>query len=514
MSELATLEERFARAGGYDLERRAEVVLAGVGLSGAQLDQEANSLSGGEQSRLALARLLLDEQDLWLLDEPTNHLDLDGLTFLEEFLSRSAAAAIVVSHDRSFLDAVTTETWEIEGGKLWVYPAPYSRARELRDERLKAAWREFRQQQEFVARQEEYVRRYGAGQRAKEARGRAKRLARLERFDRPADRIRAMAFRLPDAARLGDRVLAVRGLSARAGDRTLFEDLEFELDPGEALGVVGPNGTGKTTLLELLDGALGEGGPVTWGSTVDRAKLTQHETFDDLEATPLGFLQSCGCGIGRSGLLDILGAMLFGAQDAEKTVRMLSGGERKRLVLTRMMLAGHNVLLLDEPTNHLDTYSREALESALTGYDGTIVVVSHDRYFLDRIADRILWIEDGSWRLTRGGFTEAAAIRRAERERERELTAAAQPKRAPKSPPPRPPQPKRAKSKSPHARLTTDELEQRIIECEEKRTALQWRLSEPDVVKNAGATRDIRAEIATVVATLAELNAEYESRDV
>jgi len=207
MKHLGDLEHEFASLGGYDLDRKTDMVLSGLGLGPERASQTVASLSGGELNRLALARLLLRDTDLWLLDEPTNHLDLAGISFLEDFLVKSEACTVVVSHDRFFLDSVTDETWEIEGGRLWKYPVPYSKSRLLREQRIESAGRAYEQQKEYIAKQEEYVRKYGAGQRAKEARGRAKRLARLERLGRPVDRIRSMAFNLPQGKRLGDRVL-------------------------------------------------------------------------------------------------------------------------------------------------------------------------------------------------------------------------------------------------------------------------------------------------------------------
>ena len=465
LDRLAALERRFETLGGHDLEHRTDAVLDGLGFPAARFDVPVEALSGGERNRLALACLLLDEPDLWLLDEPTTHLDVDGVVYFEQFLVDSSAASVVVSHDRRFLDTVTTETWHLRGEALETLPAPYTRAMALSGERLEAARKEYEVQQAYIAKQEEFIRRYGAGQRSKEARGRATRLARLERMERPDDRARVMALRFPPGKRLGDRVLTVEGLSVGFGDRSLFRGLALELAPGETLAVMGPNGSGKTTLLRALLGPPDAAGPVRWGPSVTPGVLSQHESFPDPALTPLAYLHALNRGLTERELRDLLGAMRFPGDAAERPVSVLSGGEQKRLVMTRLLLEGNNVLLLDEPTNHLDIGSREALELALSAFEGSLIVVSHDRYFVDRLADRVLWLEDGGWRITRGGFAEAWEARGAERARLR--AEAARAARASRPRPEAPPVAAKAKrKKGPHARLTTPALEEAIIACE------------------------------------------------
>jgi ATP-binding cassette subfamily F protein 3 len=512
LDRLADLERRFESLGGHDLERRTDVVLDALGFPAARSDVPVEALSGGERNRLALACLLLDEPDLWLLDEPTNHLDVDGVVFFERFLVDSDAAAVVVSHDRRFLDTVTTETWHLRGGTLETLPAPYTRAMALSEERLEAAHRAYEVQQSYIERQEEFVRRYGAGQRARQARGRAARLERLERLDRPADRARMMALRFPPGKRLGDRVLTVSGLSVGFGGRTLFRDLDLEVEPGETLAVMGPNGSGKTSLLRALLSPPDPAGPVRWGSTVVPGALAQHEVFPDPSLTPLEYLHAIHRGLAEQELRDLLGAMRFPGDAADRPVSVLSGGEQKRLVMTRLLLEGNNCLLLDEPTNHLDIGSREVLELALSAFEGSLIVVSHDRHFVDRLADRVLWLEDGGWRITRGGFREAWEARCEEKARRRaEASRAARAVRPLPSAPPPDPKPKR--KKGPHARLATPALEEAIIAGEAEIAALEAKFAEPETMRDGEKVKAVQAAIAAARARLAELEEEYGSRE-
>jgi ATP-binding cassette subfamily F protein 3 len=510
LARLGVVETDFEARGGYEVEHRADKILEGIGFPAERHDELMATLSGGERGRVAFARLLMMEPDLWLLDEPTNHLDIDGILFLEQFLIDSKASAVLVSHDRAFLDRLSHETWEIEFGKFHQYPAPYTRARFLRDERIKAAKREYDNQAAFIDKEAEYIRRYGAGQRARQAAGRLKRLERLDRLQRPDERARVMDLNLSAGESPGAKILKVQDLSAGYGDRVLFKDLNLELARGEVIGVAGPNGAGKSTFLKVLLGELEpRSGVAQWGGRVRKGTLSQHERFDDENTTPYQYLRAADPMRTEQQLRNLLGAMLFIGNDVDKPVRVLSGGERKRLMLTRLLIEGNNVLLLDEPTNHLDVPSREALELALAVYEGTLIVVSHDRYFVDQIADRMLWIENGEAHLTEGGF----AVALDKREKRRALAAAApkpDPSKKPvvaSAPPPPPAAPRSAYSK-----LKTEELERRIMAAEERIKRLQEAFTRPEVYLSAEKTRDVREEEKELRAELAALEAEYSSR--
>ena len=510
LTKLADIETRFEAKGGYEVEHRADKILEGIGFPAERHDEMMANLSGGERGRVAFARLLMMEPDLWLLDEPTNHLDIDGILFLEQFLIDSKASAILVSHDRTFLDRLSSETWEIEGGKFWRYPAAYTRARELRDERIKAARREYDNQAAYIDKEAEYIRRYGAGQRAKQAAGRKKRLERLDRLRRPDERARAMDLDLSSGDSPGSMILKLRDLSAGYGDRVLFKDLNLDLERGEVIGVAGPNGAGKTTLLKALLGELTPlGGEIHWGKRVRQGILTQHEHFDDEDSTPYKFLRAAAPMRTEQQLRNLLGAMLFVGNDVDKPLRVLSGGERKRLMLTRLLIEGNNVLLLDEPTNHLDVPSREALELALAVYDGTLIVVSHDRYFVEQMADRMIWIEGGEAHVTEGGF--AAALER--RERRRASAPKSKPEASKKPVVASAPPPPSTPSSSRFSKLKTEELEARIMAAEARLRELQESFTRSEVYLNPDRVRDARAEEAVVRSELAGLEEEYLGRE-
>jgi ATP-binding cassette subfamily F protein 3 len=507
LAQLGDLQAEFEHEGGYEVDHKTDRILEGLGFSKDRHDQDVATLSGGERNRVAFGRLLMVEPDLWLLDEPTNHLDLDGILFLEATLAESKAAAIIISHDRRLLDDLTTETWEVDAGRIWTYDAPCSRSRELRAERIKSESRAYDRQAAEIDKEEEFIRRYGAGQRARQAAGRKKRLDRLSRLSRPEDRVRVMDLEFPIGEKPGRKILKVRELSLGYDGRRLFSGLDFEIEAGETLGIMGPNGAGKTTLMKALTGDASpmEGG-IFWGERVRKAFLSQHETFDEPDTTPFRFLRGVEKHMSDQRLRSLLAAMLFRSDEIDKPASVLSGGERKRLMLTRLLLQGNNVLMFDEPTNHLDIPSREALELALSVYEGTLLIVSHDRHFLDQCADRILWIEDGMWRLTEGGYREAFAARQRERQMRVKPRVESSAPVIESAPPPARARP------SALGRVKTPELEARIMKCEERIAELNRRYADPEVFKDPESLKRVRDELRAAQEELKELESEYGQR--
>ncbi|HKT39413.1 MAG TPA: ABC-F family ATP-binding cassette domain-containing protein [Ktedonobacterales bacterium] len=400
LERYADLQARFEHAGGYTLEQRVQQVLDGLGFSREQQSAPAAHLSGGQQTRAALGKLLLQEPELLLLDEPTNHLDLAALEWLEGYLNAWHGAVIVVSHDRYFLDRVTERTIEVDRHRAEVYPGNYTKFIQLRAEKLERWAKDYEEQQEYIARTEEFVRRYKAGQRSKEARGRQKMLDKLERIERPpiAGKLK---FHMGAQIESGQIVLTTDKLvvgfpaSARGADvRVRVADMQVER--GERIGLIGPNGGGKTTLLRTLIGQIEPlEGRAVLGHNVQIGYYAQTHDHLNPRATLLDEIRNASH-LSEEGARSYLGRFLFSGDDVFKPVGALSGGERSRLALAKLTLQGANFLVLDEPTNHLDLPARQVLEEVLATYAGTLIFVSHDRYFVDALATTVWMLENGA----------------------------------------------------------------------------------------------------------------------
>ena len=373
------------------MQARLEAALTGVGLPRSTWELGPERLSGGERRRAALASVLLSDADLLLLDEPTNHLDLESCEWLENFLEQSRAAAVIVSHDRWFLDKVTRRTLHLDRGRVVSYSGNYSFFDEqsrLRWEQDEAAWQ---RQQTKLRQAEEYIRRNIEGQNTKQAQGRRKLMEREEKLERPSTEPGLFRFRMEPARPSGGTVLELHGLGKGFGGRQLMGGLDLHVSRGERLGILGPNGCGKSTLLKLLAGrGVPDQGRIVIGHNVDLGFYDQELSGVSDHNTVIAEIGSVDPTATLGELRSFLAAFGYGEDLYDRPVAQLSGGERGRLALLRLIKEGHNTLLLDEPTNHLDVRSRESLEAALREFDGTLIVVSHDRRFLDKVVHKLL----------------------------------------------------------------------------------------------------------------------------
>ncbi len=404
------LMERFEQHGGYSYEQRLEQVLTGLGFERDQWDRPARELSGGQRTRAHLGRLLLEEPDVLLLDEPTNHLDLSTTEWLENFLITWPHTLIVVSHDRYFLDRVTKRTIEIVDGKLESYPAPYTRFVEQRAERYARRHKEYVAQQETIAKTEDFIRRFRAGQRAREARGRQTRLDRVERLT-DVPREERLHIDLASSPASGQVVLATTRLRIGFKDKQLLRVANTQVLRGAKIALLGPNGCGKSTLLRTLVGELTPlGGAFEWGHNVQLGYYAQAHEGLDPKRTALQEIMDARP-MSEEAARSFLARFLFTGDDAFKHIGNLSGGERSRVALAKLTLQPSNLLLLDEPTNHLDIPAREVLEEVLREYDGTVIMVSHDRYFISAVADQIWAAEDGIVRIYEAGYAQYLTLR-------------------------------------------------------------------------------------------------------
>ncbi len=395
LERYSDLQHEFERLGGFEYAAKAEAILQGLGFDRETWATPSEILSGGQKNRLGLARLLLAEPDILLLDEPTNHLDVEAVEWLEEFLTSYESAYVIISHDRYFLDRACTRIVEVEQGRAISYTGNYSAFLVERDERREAQLRAYENQQHLIAKTEEFIRRNLAGQKTKQAKSRRKMLEKLERVDAVRRDQSSGDFRLQKVERAGTYVLTVDEAAVGYPGNTLARDIAFILRRGEALGVIGPNGSGKTTFVKTVLGKLPPlEGEVRWGSNVKTGYYAQQlDDLDERNEIIMELRRVAPSSATAGELRSFLAKFLFTGDDVYKHVRDLSGGEKGRLALAKLIYSRVNVLVLDEPTNHLDIPSREALEEALDAYEGTIITISHDRYFLDRIATQILALD-------------------------------------------------------------------------------------------------------------------------
>lgn len=408
--EYRRTEDAFLARDGYQIEVKIKTVLTGMGFAEHGFDKCVDKLSGGEQTRLAIAKLLLEAPSLLILDEPTNHLDFATLNWLEDYLSGYKGALLVVSHDRYFLDKLCNKIWELEDAALWEYKGNYTAYTKQREEQDARQKKLYEQQQAERAKLEDYVaRNLVRASTTKMAQSRQKMLERLEPVGKPRRRLKPPKIRLEFETEPVKDVLTVENLTITVGsgekERVLLSGAEFNIQRGDKVAIIGPNGSGKTTLLRtLLSAQPPVTGRISWGRGVKRSYYDQGSDHLDQSLTVMDTMWKAYPRMYETPLRTALGAMGLTGEDAYRLVGQLSGGERARLKLAMICLAGSNVLVLDEPTNHLDLPSKEVLQQALSEYEGTLIIVSHDRYLLDRVPNRIFAIENGKLTQYKGGY--------------------------------------------------------------------------------------------------------------
>ena len=501
LERYSDLQQEFEHEGGFEYTARAESILQGLGFDREMWTLETEKLSGGQQNRLGLACLLLAQPDVLLLDEPTNHLDVNAVEWLEEFLQAYSAGFVIISHDRYFLDRSCRRIVELENGRAANYTGNYSDYLVEREERREAQQRAYDNQQQLIAKTEEFIRRNIAGQKTKQAKSRRKMLEKLERLDAVRPDQSSGDFRLQAIERTGNHVLTVTDLAVGYPGKLLAQDIRFILRRGECLGIIGPNGSGKTTFLRTILSKIDPlAGEVRWGSKVQIGYYAQQlDDLDDRNEIIMELRRVAPSTATAGELRSFLAKFLFTGDDVYKHVRDLSGGEKGRLALGKLIYSRVNVLVLDEPTNHLDIPSREAHEEALSAYEGTIVTISHDRYFLDRVATQILALNgEGGAEHYDGDYTEYHDWKLGIRdsapaplpEPDNLVTVAAPPAEVVEAPviktppPPKKPGVKVIKKKKPAAR-TPEQIENDITQAETRLNEISQQMGTPAVARDA-----------------------------
>jgi ATP-binding cassette subfamily F protein 3 len=507
------LHELISHHDAFTVDHKIEQVLDGLGFSRQDYHRPVETFSGGQQSRLMLAKMLLSAPDVMLLDEPSNHLDIETTRWLEDYLVRQPEAMLVVSHDRYFLDRVVTKVFEMTARDVTPYPGNFKQYWRLRQERYEAELKAYESQKEYIEKQEEYIRRVHYGQLHKQAASRQKQIDKIERLDRPA-LVESPRMHFGQVRRSGDVVLDVEDLK-KAYDRPLFAGLSFQLQRGKRLGIMGPNGSGKTTLLRvLLDEEEADSG------AVKRGALTEFGYYDQQLLTlpadkPVirAVWPESDPGAAEQGMRDLLGRFGLTGDQAYQKVGELSGGEKSRAALAKLVAEGVNVLVLDEPTNHLDLWACDALEEALTEFEGTAIVVSHDRYFLNRVVDLLLVLDGaGGVQVIHGNYDTYELMRAQQEEAAKgaKKKEAAAPTAAGRGRQPPEGSAKKEKRKRKYPYRKAADLEADIAAAETELRELERRLAAPELYRDGDKVKATTKAFEDVKARLAQLYEHWE----
>jgi len=501
ITRLSDCHERLSLLDGGKRESQVEKVLLGLGFSRKDFERPISQFSGGWQMRVELAKLLLMKPSLMLLDEPTNHLDISSIMWLETFFKEYPGAIMMVSHDRMFLDEITNRTVELVFGKMHDYKASYTQYFELRAERLQQQEAAYNNQQKHIAQQEKFIERFKAkASKAKAAQSKQKQLDKIERVAFDTLDTNSIKFRFPPAPRSGDIVYRSKNLSKSYGDLNVLKDLRFEIQRGERLAFVGKNGEGKTTLVRLITGQETFDGEASIGHNVEIGYYAQiQESTLEAELTVYETLENIATDEWRniSRLRGLLGAFLFGAEDIDKKTKVLSGGEKSRLALAKLLLRPVNLLILDEPTNHLDISAKEVLKQALMDYNGTMIIVSHDRDFLSGLSDRTFEFTNKSIKEHLGDISEFLGSHEADNFREFELDNKKKPAKA--APAPKKEQSNEALSYEQRKeqekeirqlKKSLNRFERKIGEIEKEVASLEEKMADPDFYANDSGSKD------------------------